>query len=104
LIFSSGENAVNRDDSDSRSRKSSDTSCGAGAAATASAEAYLRQQFPDTAVIGRASRNASRRREDGSSRKAIVGCRRGVDEPKFSLTFPAGMKPRGIKKSGAAER
>jgi hypothetical protein len=77
---------VNRDDSDSRSRKSSDTSPCAGAAATASPEAYLRKHLLAVAAVGRASRDASRRREDGSSRKAIVSCRSADDQPKFLLT------------------
>lgn len=83
---------MNRDDSDSRSRKSSGTSLRAGAAATASPEEYLRKHLLAIAAVGRASRNASRRREDDISRKAIVSCGSADDQPKLSLLFPAGIK------------
>jgi hypothetical protein len=85
LILSSGENAVNNDVLDSRSWKSSDTSF--GAAAPASAEAYLHQYLPATGAISRVSRKASRLRQDGSSRKAIVNCGQGVDQPQLSYNF-----------------
>jgi len=76
---------VNKDVWDSRSWKSSDASF--GTAAAASAEAYLRQHFPTTAAIGRVSRNANRRTDGCSSRKAMVNCGRGVDHPKLSYNF-----------------
>jgi hypothetical protein len=76
---------VNKEVLDSRSWKSSDTSF--GAAAAASPDAYLRQHFPAAVAIGRVSRNTSRRTEGCSSRKAMVNCGRGVDQPKPFYNF-----------------